>query len=139
MHRLTRFSYLLLFPFLSLGCFGGGDEIETAPLTGEVKTMNGEPVSDVMVVFYPEKGPSTVARTDESGTFTADVALGKCKVAIIAGGTASSEDTSPEALQALEKESAKAKVKPEYASPQSSGLSVTVEPEQTEKVVFVVD
>lgn len=139
MQRLTRFSCLLLLPFLGLGCFGGEEKIETAPLTGEVKTMSGEPVSDVMVVFYPEKGPSTVARTDASGTFTADVALGKCQVAVIAGGTASSEDTSPEALEELAKESAKAKVKPEYASPQSSGFTVTVEPEQTKKVVFVVD
>jgi hypothetical protein len=60
-------------------------------------------------------------------------------VAVVANSSASSEDTSEEALAALAKENAKSKVKPTFANPESSGLMVRVKPTQDEKVVFVVE
>ncbi len=137
----TRTTLILLLVFAGMisGCSSGAKEVPTASLTGEVKRMNGKPIGDVTVVFYPETGPSAVANTDAAGKFTATVPVGECKVAVVANGSASSEDTSPEALAALEKERAKSEVDGRFASPDTSGLTVTVKPEQDEKVVFVVE
>lgn len=139
MQRRTRLTILLLLAGLVAACSGGGDGVPMASLTGEVKRMNGEPVGDVTVVFYPKEGPSAIARTDDAGQFTATVPVGECRVAVIAEASASSEDTSPEALEALAEAKSKSKVKPKFATPETSGLSVTVEPTQDEKVVFVVE
>ncbi len=140
MHRLTKYLLLLLCCWGCLGCSGGGDEVETAPLNGEVKMENGDPVAGATVVFYPEAGPSVVAKTDDAGKFTAQVPLGECKVAVVANASTSSDDMSPESLAAQKKEEAKkAKIKPSFASPGSSGLTVTVKPKQEEIVRFVVN
>ena len=136
MHRLTTLLFLLPFAGLVAGCSGGSDDVETASLTGEVKRMNGDPVGNVTVVFYPKQGPSAIAKTDDAGQFTATVPVGECGVAVIANASASSEDTSPEALEALA--AAESPLDPRFAAPQTSGLSVTVKPTQDEKVVFVV-
>ena len=138
MRQLIKPFYLLIFSTMIMGC-GSKEKIETASLTGEVKRMNGEPVADVTVVFYPASGPSVVAQTNEAGEFNATVAVGEAKVAVVANATASSEDTSPEALEAQAKADKESKVDPRFASPGSSGLTVTVEPAHEKKVVFVVD
>ncbi|MBW3539477.1 MAG: carboxypeptidase-like regulatory domain-containing protein [Planctomycetes bacterium] len=137
MHRLLRLIFLLPLAVFVAGC-GGEEAPETASLTGEVKRMNGEPVGDVTVVFYPATGPSAVAQTDDAGKFTAEVPVGEARVAIVAGGEAPT-DTSPEALEAMAAAEAKSKVNPRFAVPESSGLSVTVKPTQEEPVVFVVE
>jgi len=139
MHRPSNFAILLLFAAFAAGCSKGREGVPTASLTGEVKRMNGEPVGNVAVVFYPKEGPSATAKTNDAGEFTVTVAVGECRVAVIADNTASSEDTSPEALKALAAAEAKSKVKPRFATPELSGLSVTVKPTQDEKVVFVVE
>lgn len=120
-----------------LGCTGGEDSVPTATITGEVKRMTGEPFDDVMVVFYPQTGPTSVARTDDAGRFTAQVALGEAQVAVIASPEASSSDNSPDAVAPTADQ--KPRIKPMYATPETSGLTVKVEAEQAEKVVLVVE
>ena len=120
-----------------IGC-SGGETVETGSLTGEVKRMNGEPVGEATVVFYPESGPSAIARTDAGGVFKATVPLGKARVAVVANASAISEDTSPEALEKQAEEN-KSPINPRFSSPDSSGLSVEVKTSQTDKVVLVVE
>jgi hypothetical protein len=127
---------LVLVLGMLAGC-SGGDTVATAPLTGEVKRTNGDPFDNVTVVFYPAKGPSTVAMTDAAGRFTAEVALGEARVAVVPKNDATSTDMSPKALNDLKKQ--KSRIKPRYSSPDTSGFTVKVEPKQTEKVVFVVE
>jgi hypothetical protein len=129
-------SVVLVFSAV-LGCSGGDKGVPTASLTGEVKRMNGEPVGDVTVVFYPDSGPSALTKTDTGGRFSATVPIGPNRVAVIANSTASSDDNSPEALAELAKQ--KSPINPRFATPESSGLTVDVKPTQDEKIVFVVD
>jgi len=119
-----------------VGCSSGTKPIKTGSLTGEVKRMSGDPIGKVKVVFYPKSGPTAVTTTDDAGKFKADVPLGECRVAVVSGGEAKSSDMSPEATaKAAEGD---ARVDPQFASPESSGLTVKVEPKQAEKVVFIV-
>jgi hypothetical protein len=118
------------------GCSSGEKPIKTASITGEVKRMSGEPVGKVKVVFYPNAGPTAVAVADDGGKFTANVALGECRVAVVVARDAT-PDMSPDATaKAAEADS---KLDSRFASPDSSGLKAKVEEKQTEKVVFIVD
>lgn len=127
--------FLLLLPLLLIGCGGSGDEVSTATVTGEVK-KGAAPADNVMVVFYPASGPSAIARTDDSGHFSAEVPVGECKVAVMAASE-SSADTSPAALQAQAK--AKPVIDVRYSNPGTSGLTVNVQPDENENVVFTVE
>jgi len=137
MRRLGKLVWVVLLCHAVLGCSGGAKGIPTASVTGEVKKMNGEPVGDVMVVFYPDKGPSAVAKADAGGRFTATVPLGQNRVAVVANSSAASDDTSPEALEKLAKE--KSPINARFSTPEQSGLTVDVKPSQAEKVVLVVE
>jgi len=127
---------MLLACGLLIGCSSGEKPIKTGAVTGEVKRMSGEPVGKVKVVFYPSKGPTAVTTTDDAGKFTANVPLGDCRVAIVSGGEAKSADMSPEATaKAAEGD---ARIEPQFASPESSGLTHKVAEKQGEKLVFIV-
>lgn len=133
---LARFAASTVILIL-VGCSGDAEVVPTATLTGEVKRMTGEPYDNVMVVFYPQSGPTAMARTNDVGQFTAQVPLGEARVAVVANAEASSTDNSPEAMAAAAEE--KPRIKPSYSSPETSGLTVTVQAEQTDKVVLVVE
>lgn len=76
------------------GCSGGGgsghQELKLAPASGVVK-LNGKPLENPVVTFYPEKGPSSVGVGNELGEFTVKtngqngVSVGKCKVTVTSG------------------------------------------------------
>jgi hypothetical protein len=51
------------------GCGGSANLPPTAPAEGIV-LLDGEPLTDVELVFHPEKGPSATGRTDPKGAFT---------------------------------------------------------------------
>ncbi len=52
-----------------VGCGGGtGDKPKVAPVAGVLK-FKGVPVAEATVVFYPEKGPAAVGKTDAKGAF----------------------------------------------------------------------
>lgn len=132
--RMTTMMVLALG--IVVGCSSGEKAIKTGSVTGEVKRMSGEPVGKVKVVFYPKTGPTAVSTTDDTGKFTANVPLGECRVAVVSGGEATSADMSPEATaKAAEGDS---RVDPQFASPESSGLTCKVAEKQAEKLVFIV-
>jgi len=131
-----RLSVVIVVACGLVGCSSGEKPIKTGSLTGEVKRMSGEPIGKVKVVFYPKSGPTAVTTTDDAGKFTANVPLGECRVAVVSGGEAKSADMSPEATAKAAQ--GDARVEPQFASPDSSGLTVKVEPKQAEKVVFIV-
>lgn len=127
---------ILVVSGLLAGCSGGGKKIPTASVTGEVKRMSGEPIGKVKVVFYPKSGPTTVTTADDGGKFTATVALGECRVAVVSGSEAKSPDMSPKAVAAAA--AGDSKVASRFASPDSSGLTTKIQEKQSEKLVFVV-
>lgn len=135
-HSRTATTILLALFAIVQGCSKSDAPAPTASITGEVKRMSGEPVGKVTVIFYPTAGPTYVAKADDGGKFTADVQIGECRVAVVAGGEAT-PDTSPSAVEAAA--AASSKVNPRFASPETSGLTVKVEQKQTEKVVLIVD
>jgi hypothetical protein len=137
MRQLKILALALLLSPAVLGCSGGAKGVPSASLNGEVKRMNGEPVGDVTLVFYPDSGPTAIAKTDASGLFTATVPIGHNRVAVIANPLEVSDDNSPEALAKLAK--VKSPIKPQFATPETSALTVDVKPTQDEKVVFVVE
>jgi hypothetical protein len=136
MHKVLSAIVLLTIALSTVGCGGGEKVIPTGKVTGEVKTMNGQVFEGLTVVFYPKTGPTVAVKTDPTGKFNATVSLGEARVAVVAQATASTTDTSP---QAIAPPKDKPTIKPKFFSPESSSLTVKVEKEQKEKVVLIVE
>jgi len=104
--------WLLIALLLTAGCGTAQSRPATAKVTGVV-TMQGQPIADAVVTFYPQVAggarPAT-GRTDTTGAFTLttfDVpgdgaVLGAHKVTILAA-TIETESNDPAALQAVDK------------------------------------
>jgi len=56
---------------LLMGCGGGApdDRPDLGTVSGKV-TLDGKPVPNVVVTFYPENGRPSMGKTDESGLYT---------------------------------------------------------------------
>jgi len=52
-----------------MGCSHGTSQLGLVPVQGTV-TLDGAPVSDASVTFFPENGPSAHGSTDENGRFS---------------------------------------------------------------------
>lgn len=137
MRRRITLSVLLTMLALLPGCSSGVKTLPTATLNGEVKKMSGEVFGNVTVVFYPAKGPTATAKTNDAGMFSATVTQGACRVAIVSQASATTTDTSPNAIEAAEKENQKFNSR--FNSPDTSGLTTNVAQTQKDKVVFVVE
>jgi hypothetical protein len=108
-----------------MGCSGGPKGEPTADINGVVKRNNGEPVADVVVVFYPDKGQTGQTKTDSTGKFKVTVPVGMNKIAIVSeASVASGTGSSPEEAKKISE--TKVKVDRKYANPLSSALEVTV-------------
>ena len=60
---------LVIFLFSSLaGCSTHGDRPEVAPVEGTV-ALDGQPLVDATVVFHPDQGKISMAKTDENGHY----------------------------------------------------------------------
>lgn len=127
-------NWVLLAGVALVTCFGCGEKLERPKLyrTGGVVKLNGAPVADVSVTFYPDKGRPSTGKTDASGrfqltTFNAGdgTAVGRHKVAVVAEVTATIVSNTPGELEAIEK--ATSKVPKKYTSPETSELVNTVE------------
>jgi hypothetical protein len=116
---------------LVAGCGGGGDQLETAEVTGKV-TYKGEPLRIGSVLFTPVGGgPSAQANIDRNGNYTLGTytetdgaVLGEHQVMIVAmtspGGSGLPED-------ANKGDVAPVSLIPDiYADPQNSGLKAEV-------------
>ncbi len=134
---LSLVAVALSLPCLLGGC-GAGDHPDTYPVGGVV-TLNGQPVAEATVNFFPvAEGQSSVGRTDAQGRYElttfdpGDGALpGEYQVAIskyeLPSGAAD-VDTEPSEEGSSDPESlVPQNVLPErYASPQTSELRATV-------------
>ncbi|WP_417391838.1 hypothetical protein [Gimesia sp.] len=92
MKLLKSFESLCLFLLsfcLLTGCgdSGGSDQPDLGTVTGVV-TMDGQPLSNVMVSFSPENGRPSIARTDEAGNYELGY-LAETKGAVIGKHTVS--------------------------------------------------
>ncbi|QDT35750.1 DUF4198 domain-containing protein [Stratiformator vulcanicus] len=62
--------FVVVFSVVAIaGCGGSSSGPQMATVTGTV-LFDGQPLSEAEVVFSPEAGPSSSARTDEQGNFT---------------------------------------------------------------------
>jgi hypothetical protein len=67
--RLTVFSVLFVLCSACLpGCGGSADVLKVVPVAGVVRFKNA-PLADAEIVFYPEKGPAGVGKSDAQGKF----------------------------------------------------------------------
>ncbi len=116
---------LSLLMLLLMGC-GGESKPSTVPVTGLV-TLNGEPVAEASVTFYPQEGRSASGVTDSSGIFTlttfeaGDGAIaGKHRVSIGKQSNVPAGNT-PEELAKIKEE-----IPSKYNNAETSGLTADV-------------
>lgn len=83
-----------------LASCGSGREagIDIAPVSGRI-TLDGQPLANPVVTFYPDKGPVGVGVGDASGAFTVrtngqdGAPIGKCKVTVVQASADTSAST----------------------------------------------
>lgn len=137
-------SWVLLTCAVLVSGFGCGEKIDRPKVyrTEGVIKLNGAPVANVSVTFYPDKGRPASAKTDSAGRFqlttfnTGDgTTAGRHKVVVVAEVAATIVSNTPGELEAIEK--ATSKVPKKYSSPDTTDLVNTVEP--NDKNNFVID
>lgn len=110
---------------LLAGCGGG---LPVVPVTGVVK-LDGAPVAEAGVGFYPEKGPGVSGRTNKEGKFTLETAnlagalVGKYRVSVNKvkfSGVGPDEQPQPGGLKT------EYLVPQKYSDPNTSGLTAEV-------------
>ncbi len=92
---MKLFSVLTILFSLSLyGCGGGpADAVPLGPIEGVVN-LDGKPIKNPVVTFYPEAGPTGVGVGNENGEFKIKTngangaPIGKCKVTVVAANEA---------------------------------------------------
>ena len=124
-----------LVSVMFVGC-GGSDAPPTAPISGVVM-MQGQPVPNVNVTFYPKSGRPATGRTNAEGRFKLTTlkpgdgaVIGTHKIAVTndASNDASSSPPMPgmpgyEAYMSSQKKG----VASRFADPEKSGLTMVVE------------
>ena len=94
-----------------------------------VVKLNGKPVENPVVIFYPAEGPSSVGVGNEQGEFTVKtngqngVSIGKCKVTVTSGSGGAVIPPSDGNEMKLVKN---AKLNPKYASVDKTDLNVEI-------------
>ena len=123
------------------GCGGGGGggagyaELKLAPVAGVV-LVNGQPVENPVVTFFPEKGASGTGVGNERGEFSIrtngskGAPVGKCKVTV----TATSADEIPPSDGNEMKIKVKAKVPVKYTKADTTDLIIDVPAEGNENL-----
>ena len=128
--NLDRVCVILAATAFLAGCGGGSSAPVTVPVQGVVN-YQGKPVPKLSVAFIPDKGLLASGTTDAQGKFTlmtnkpGDGAMvGNYKVAI-----SFVPDEIPEmpGLPGTEKKAPASPIPQKYATPQTSGLTKTVE------------
>jgi len=81
-------SFVVVCLVALVGCGGGGTALKVVPVAGVVRYKDA-PVADADLVFYPEKGPAAMAKTDSTGAFQLKTngqlggSVGKNKVTVL--------------------------------------------------------
>ncbi|MCG6157359.1 carboxypeptidase-like regulatory domain-containing protein [Rubinisphaera margarita] len=121
--RYSVFSLCLATLLFTAGC--GDSRPSTVPVTGLV-TLDGTPVADASVTFYPDSGRPATGRTDAEGIYTlttfetGDGAVpGEHRVSI-------SKQTIPESNSTEDLEAIKSEIPAVYNNAETSGLKAEV-------------
>ncbi len=118
--NILSICFLFTISCVSLGCggSGGGDQPDLGTVTGTV-SLDGQPLSGVIILFTPEEGRQSTAVTDENGgyelAYTGDskgAKIGKHTI-----GFTSSDDDSIKAS---------APIPPQYTIGSDTGLTAEV-------------
>ncbi len=127
----ARWGCLSLGCLMLLGCSGMSDAPKLAKAKGVIK-MNGKPLGNVGVTFFPSSGPPAFGNTDAQGQFVLmtikpgdGAAVGAHRVALGKAEEGSSEKSAAAAIPA------------KYSFPDKSGL--TAEVKEGESNVFEFD
>jgi hypothetical protein len=127
----ARTSAIACVVIMACGC--GGAPSNMAEVKGKV-LLDGKPLSTGSVVTMPERGPGANGIINEQGEFNLTTrergmgaSLGRHQVGVAA--FEESTNWSPEAPQ-------KSLIPQKYASPETSGLSIEVKPDEPNEVVL---
>jgi hypothetical protein len=122
----------MLVGALTIGCAGASGP-ELAPVKGRV-VLDGQPLAKGTITTIPPQGRGARAEIGPDGTFelsTGELGLGAVvglhRVGVVA--TESSDPGNPEATT-------KFLAPPQYANPESSGLTIDVKPEGSGEVTL---
>ncbi|MCA9069004.1 MAG: hypothetical protein KDA84_08780 [Planctomycetaceae bacterium] len=131
-------SFLIISTVALLGC--GGEDLKIAPVSGVVKTLDGEPVKNATVNFTPvdtsdTMAPTSFGKTDEEGRFTLQTASGD-KGAFIGKNSVSITLTSGDDTDDSGR-SVKNLIPPKYNTESTEQFTVTKE--GTDKAEFQVE
>lgn len=116
--KIMSIYVLFALSFVSLGCGGASDQPDLGTVHGTV-SLDGEPLTGVIVIFSPEEGRQSVGVTDESGAYELKYtgeSLG-AKIGKHTVGFTASDD---------EDVKASAAIPPKYAAGASTELTVEV-------------
>ena len=119
--------FFLAFVMLtSLGC--GPSKPKTYPISGTV-TFSGQPLPKGVVMMRPQQGPAATAEIGPDGKYELEVVAGTHAVQVVA------LNISEEAKEDMAKLAAAQSLIPKkYNRFETSGVTVTVEPDQSEPV-----
>lgn len=126
---VVLFVLLLLACTTLTGCGGdSGPKVEVAPVSGVVK-LQGQPIANPRVTFYPESGPTGVGIGNEAGEFTIKTngrlgaPVGSCRVTVVAANQSAE-------IPEMDGNEAELAVKPtlnfKYANPDTTDLVIEV-------------
>lgn len=110
----------------SLGC--GPSKPKTYPINGTV-TFRGQPLPKGVVMMRPQTGPAATAEIGPDGKYSLEIVAGTHAVQVVA------LNLSEEAKEDMAKLAAAQSLIPQkYNRFETSGLTVTIEPDQSESV-----
>lgn len=117
---------------------GCGDGIKFAPVQGTV-TLDGKPLDNILVEFWPENGPKSFAETDSQGRFALKTEDGVKDGAAVGSHTVTLKDSAimgdkfmGRAAEELELSAGKKpRISTKYAGPETSGIIKSVEAGKT--------
>lgn len=122
---------------LFYGCEGG---VPTRPVSGTVYGPNGQPLKGIDVVFHPDPesgtvGPSSVARTDESGRYELRVHGGDMGAMIGKHRVVLSDPIPEEAAQSGGGPPPRHRIHPDYSRANKTPLLVEVSEGEGDQVI----
>ncbi len=142
MFRGLSLGLIALMIVSNSGCSqSASDAPKLAPISGVVK-VDGQPLENPIVTFYPEKGPSGIGLGNERGEFTVKTngangaPIGKCKVTVTnKSGTAEVPPADGNEMELLKK----ATLNRKYASQDTTDLIVDVTAEGNKNLQLDLD
>lgn len=143
MLRLRLAFSLCLFSLIAIGCGGAdGPALDLAPAEGTVN-LDGSPLPNAVVTFYPDSGRPATGRTDESGQFTLmtkepgdGAMIGSHKVTVILNSSSEATMNSEDPYAISDPSAKKDGLPAKYEEVSTSGLTAEVTADGENKFTF---